>query len=207
MEELLHVLGSADPVPGGGAAAALAGALAASLLHMVLALALKRAGDRAPEIEPLLGRARGLQERLQDLADEDVAAYGAVAEALALPRGTEGERAHRRAELQRALLRAAEVPLRTARAALETMDLAAEALPLCPRSARSDLLSALELARAAGRSALANVDANALALEDAPARRELAQACREVAASMGNRAAELIPRLEDPLTSWRESSA
>lgn len=202
MEELLGALGSADPVPGGGAAAALAGALAASLLHMVLALALKRAGDRAPEIEPLLARARGLQERLGDLADEDVAAYGAVAEALALPRGTEEEKSHRKAELQRTLLRAAEVPLQTARAALEALDLAAVALPLCPRSARSDLLSAVELARAAGAAALANVDANALTL-DPEQRTALAPPREELAGALRNKTEALLTPLEAALGAWR----
>lgn len=201
MEELLGALGSADPVPGGGAAAALAGALAASLLHMVLALALKRAGGPAPEIEPLLARAQGLLEQLQALADEDAAAYRAVAEALALPRGTEEEKSHRKTELQKALLLAAEVPLRTAQAALETLDLAAQALPHCPRSARSDLLSAVELARSAGLSALANVDANALTLD--PARREpLAPHRTRLAAGIHGRAQELLTPLRADLGAW-----
>ncbi|MCX7750031.1 MAG: cyclodeaminase/cyclohydrolase family protein [Candidatus Bipolaricaulota bacterium] len=204
LDQFLAALGSADPVPGGGAAAALAGALAASLLAMVLSLALKREGA---QLEPLLAQARGLRTRFLHLADEDVAAYGAVAGVLALPRGTEEEKAHRKARLQAALLRAAEVPVHTAQAAVEALELAAEALPHCPRAARSDLLSAVELARAAGAAALANVDANALALEDGPARDELARTCQELAAHAQRRIAELLPALAGALASWRTPSA
>lgn len=206
VDRFLEAVASGEPVPGGGAVAALAGALAASLVHMVLSLSLRRAKDPAtvPTLASLLDRAHALRLRFQDLADEDVAAYRDVAQTLALPRSTDAERAHRSALLQQSLATAAKVPLDTARLAARTLDLVAEVAPFCPGVARSDLLTAVHLARAACAAALANVDANALSLDESPSRRELARACSDLATAARTRAEELLTPLEAALERWRE---
>lgn len=197
VQEFLERVASDEPVPGGGAVAALAGASAVALLRMVTALALRRAKDPAgqPALTSLAERTRILRESFEELADADVAAYSGVAEVLSLPRSTDEERTTRSAKLQVALRRAAEVPLETARRAIDALRLAAEAAPLCPRAARSDLVTAIHLLQAACASALANVDANATSLVDSPFRRELAHAHGEVSSA----AHELRNRLLDPL--------
>jgi formiminotetrahydrofolate cyclodeaminase len=206
IHRILEELASGDPVPGGGAAAALAGAAAASLLQMVIALALRRAQPAAqPGLTSLSGRAHALGRRFQDLADEDIAAYRAVADALALPRSTADEKARRSAALQQALIGAAEVPLDTARNAGHTLALAAELAPLCPRVARSDLLTAVHLAHAAAEAALANVDANALSLDESPFRRKLARLRLDLDAAARAQAAGLVRSLEGALGSWLNS--
>lgn len=201
----LDSLASADPVPGGGAAAAVAGAAAGALLQMVVSLALRRGKGSAEAVvlTSLRGRAHALRQEFVELAEADVTAYRHVADTLALPRSTAQEEAHRAAVLQQALVRAAEVPRSTARLAVEALVLATEVAPLCPRAARSDLVTAIHLLRAACASALANVDANALSLEESPVRRELARACTDLATSARARTEELLSRLEPALGTWR----
>lgn len=205
VERFLDAVASDAPVPGGGAVAAFAGAAGSALVHMVIALAARRAKDGAdqPALASLSDRARALRERFANLADEDVAAYGEVAEVLSLPRSTDGERAARRAKLQEALTRAAAVPLETAQAAVEALRLAAEAAPLTPRAAQSDLLTAVQLAYTACCSALVNVDANALALEDTPFRKELARAHGETLAAARELHRALLDPLQASLGKWR----
>lgn len=202
VSQLLDALASAAPVPAGGVAAALAGAHASALLHMVLALARRRAPNPT-SLEPLLEESLALLRRFVELAEEDAVAYAGVAEALALPRSTDEERARRSALLQGALVHAAEVPLATARLAVDALSLVAHAVPHCPRSARSDLLTAVHLARAACASALANVDANALVLEESPLRQDLAQACRDLEERANAQEEGVLLSLEGGLRSWR----
>ncbi|MFH1609519.1 MAG: cyclodeaminase/cyclohydrolase family protein, partial [Candidatus Bipolaricaulota bacterium] len=92
--------------------------------------------------------------------------------------------------------------LDTARLAGETLALAAEVAPLCPRAARSDLLTAIQLAQAASAAALANVDANALALDESPLRQGLAAAREDLAQNARTLASELLAPLEGGLRSW-----
>jgi len=202
--EFLAAVGSDDPTPGGGTAAAVAGALAAALLRMVAALALRRAKEpRARETAvALVGRAEALAGKFQGLAERDAVAYDQVSDALRLPKGTPDEAAQRRLALQEALTCAAEVPLDTARLAGETLGLAAEVAPLCPRVARSDLFTAVQLARAASAAALANVDANALSLDESPLRQELARAREDLARNARTQTSELLAPLEGELQSW-----
>ncbi|HAZ27186.1 TPA: formiminotransferase-cyclodeaminase [Candidatus Acetothermia bacterium] len=204
IRRFLDELASQEPVPGGGAVAALAGAAVAALLQMVIALALRRAKDpgAAPALAFLLERAQVLQARFEELADADVAAYQRVADALALPRSTDTERARRSTVLQEALVGAAEVPLDTARLAGEALRLASEVAPLCPRAARSDLVTAIHLARATSAAALANVDANALSLDESSFRWELARAREDLADRACILTEELLAPLEGGLRSW-----
>ncbi|HEU67768.1 MAG TPA: hypothetical protein ENN53_00820 [Candidatus Acetothermia bacterium] len=202
--QFLDAVASAAPVPGGGAVAAVVGAAGSALLQMVISLALRRAKDpgTASALTSLAERTRVLQESFAGLADADVAAYRSVAEVLSLPRSTDEERISRQAKLQATLRRAAEVPLETARRSIEALHLAAEAAPLCPRVAQSDLVTAIHLLRAACASALANVDANALSLDETEFRGELARSRMEIGVAARAAAAGVLAPLERDLTGW-----
>lgn len=204
VRQLLDAVASQDPLPGGGAVAALAGAGAAALLHMVASLALRRATDPAlvASLTAHRERARAQKQRFLDLAADDVAAYRSVTSALALPRATPQEKAHRSAALHQALARAAEVPLATARLATDALTLALAMAPFCPPVARSDLVTAVHLARAAAEAAVANVDANALSLDDSSVRRELARARSEVSTAARAQAEAVLAPLEAALQAW-----
>ena len=77
LAQLLDRVASAQPVPGAGPAAAWTCALAAALLEMVSATALRGDGGDPRALERR-DRASALRARALELADADVAAYGAV---------------------------------------------------------------------------------------------------------------------------------
>lgn len=167
--EFLQRLASDSPIPGGGSVAALVAALAAALGRMACGFTLGRPRFAAAE-----GGVRMLAERLtraaallQELIDEDAAAYERLAAALRLPR----DNAARVGEVTSAALVAAQVPLETAALAhLVEVDLA-QLAGRCNPNLRSDVLAGMHLARAALHAAAENVRVNLpLLADDARAR-------------------------------------
>lgn len=126
IEQFLDHLASGEPVPGGGAAAALAVAAGAALVAMVCRLTIGREKYRAHQdaMTAALQRAEQIRSRALRLYADDTAAYSAVMAAYRLPRGAEEERAARAARIEAAMKGATEVPLRT-------VDLAAQVIELC----------------------------------------------------------------------------
>jgi formiminotetrahydrofolate cyclodeaminase len=171
--ELNARLASREPIPGGGSASALAGAMGASLVAMVAELTIPRAGS--PEVEAQLAdmrdRAVDLQRELLDLAEEDARAYAAVVSARRLPRDSEHDRQARAEVMRRAMVGAADAPLRTARVATAVLRLARDIAPTGNPNAVSDAGVAGELAAAAVHGAILNVRINLPYLaEDDPVR-------------------------------------
>ena len=167
LAEFNERLASAEPVPGGGSASAVAGSLAASLVTMVAELS-KR--PRYMEHSALHGKVeadgRELAARLLRLADEDAASYTAFGAALKLPRETDAERETRGAAIRAAARVASEIPMRCVETCLE-VTLAAESLAgRCNQNASSDLTVATLLAEAAAKGAAANVRVNLPSVED-----------------------------------------
>jgi len=155
-------LASAEPVPGGGSASAIAGSMAASLLAMVSRLSMDRPkyADFTATHERALARGDAARARLLELADDDATAYAAYGAARKMPRETDDEQQARDEATRVTARSASEVPLAVARECAEIM-LAVEAM--AGRSnvnAASDLEVAGRLAAAAARGAAANVIIN-----------------------------------------------
>jgi formiminotetrahydrofolate cyclodeaminase len=119
--EFVDRLASADPVPGGGSASAVAASLGAALVAMVAALSEDRPKYAAHADLHIRTRATGqrLAARFLDLADEDAAAYAVFGAAMKLPKTSDEEQAARRAAISSAARVAAEIPLLTVEACLE----------------------------------------------------------------------------------------
>jgi methenyltetrahydrofolate cyclohydrolase len=178
----LEALASDAPAPGGGAVAGLEVAMAAALVEMVCNLTIGK--PAYAEHEAAMREARDLATPIRaeaiGLAAEDAAAFQGVIEAYRLPRSMEAESAVRRQRIQTALAAAADVPRRTARAAIATLDLAERIGPIGNINVISDAAAAAAAARAALQAALLNIDANRASLEDPGLLHELADAAEEI---------------------------
>jgi formiminotetrahydrofolate cyclodeaminase len=167
--EFLSQLGSSEPAPGGGAAAALAGALGAALVQMTanLTIGRPRLADVEPQARRIEARAAELRKRLARLGDADAEAFEQVSAAYRLPRGNDAEKAARSQAIQAALQRAAAVPLQTAQACAAVLEIADEAAPVLNSAVISDVVVGALLARAALESAGVNVEINMASMTDA----------------------------------------
>ena len=168
LAQLLDALSSAEPTPGGGTAAAVAGAMGTSLLIMVTGLAKSR--TNTDEEKRALAKAREqlqpLSTHLTKLADADSASFNAVMAAYRLPKATDEEKAARSHAIQDALRGATIAPLDTLRACADALAQAQAVAQHGNRSAASDAGVAVALLRAAAAGAHANVTVNLESIKD-----------------------------------------
>ncbi len=115
------------PVPGGRSVVAHVGALAAALAEMVAGLTIgrKKYVTVEAEMKELAANATALGARLAALVKEDADSYSLVSAAYKLPKESPEQTAARDAAVQTALMKAAAVPLETARACVQVAQLAA----------------------------------------------------------------------------------
>jgi formiminotetrahydrofolate cyclodeaminase len=190
LDGFVEQLASSAPIPGGGSAAAVAASLAAGLVAMVAGLSADRSAyARFAATHVRAGAAgRTLAARLLELADEDAAAYGALAAAMKRPRATDEEKAARANAIHAAAVTAAEVPLRTLEACRDVV-VASEALAgRSNRNAASDLAVASRLAEAAAHGAAENVMVNLPALGNEDRADELRGRVATLLAEVGDHA-------------------
>lgn len=200
--ELLRRLASAEPIPGGGSAAALAGAMGASLMQMVVALTAGRAGSEAHETEltEIANAAATWQAELLRLTELDATAYDAVVRARRLPRGTDLERSARDVQVAAATREATRIPLETVRRAAEVLVLAERLAPIGNRNAISDVGVGALLATTAMRGAALNVRINLPYLPvDEPLRDEAATDLDRLLDGVDAREAAIRRSVEDRL--------
>ncbi len=128
VEEFVKETASDSPAPGGGSAAAFAGAEAAALGIMVINLT---EGKKAflkldPELQKEFSSKRGILERLQEnllrLLDEDTEAFLKVMAAIKLPKDSEEEIKRRKKAMAEANMACASVPIATAQAIIEILE-------------------------------------------------------------------------------------
>lgn len=168
VEEFLARVAAPTPTPGGGSVSALAGALSTALSRMVAGLARGKKGYEAVERELAEIEARGtaIQARLEDLVDEDAAAYGAVIAAMRMPKSSDPEKAARVSAMQAAYRKATEIPLETMERCVEALELAEAAAKKGSRGATTDAAVAVLLAESAVRGASLNCAINLAAIRD-----------------------------------------
>ena len=159
LTEFSDRLASAEPVPGGGSASAIAGSFAASLLAMVARLSVDR--PKYAAYQKTHGRALATGERgrtvLLELADADARAYAGFAAARKLPRETPEEQGAREAATRVAARASSEVPLTVIDECARLLDDITAMAGRSNLNAASDLEVAARLASAAARGAAANV--------------------------------------------------
>jgi formiminotetrahydrofolate cyclodeaminase len=161
--DFLDRLAARTPTPAGGSVAALCTAQAAALVAMVA---------RYCDSPELVERAERLVSQAQQLVAEDEAAFRAVADAWAIPRGASSDDA-RRSAISKALLGASEPQAQVVETAIEVLVLIDQLRPAARPGLASDLVAAGEVARAASAIARMNVESNLRTLPDSEPRSRL----------------------------------
>jgi methenyltetrahydrofolate cyclohydrolase len=171
--EFLDQLAARVPAPGGGATAALHAAQSAALLAMVARYSDAAKYD-ADVMQHVIAEADALRADALTLAERDAAAFRAVTDAYALPKGTDEEKQARSAAISDALGGAARPPADVVRISLLLVALAEELLPTGNKNVITDVAAAAEAARAAAVTALVNVEVNVRGIADEEARGDVA---------------------------------
>jgi glutamate formiminotransferase/formiminotetrahydrofolate cyclodeaminase len=164
VEPFIEQLAAPTATPGGGSAAAAAGAMAAGLANMVASMSRGKKAYLQHEAELSEGIAQlgHLREQLKAAIDADAESYNLVMKAYKSAReSSDGE-----AEITSALKQATSVPLGVAGNAIEVTRIATNLRPITNPNMKSDLSTAIALAKAALDGALANVEINLDSLKD-----------------------------------------
>jgi formiminotetrahydrofolate cyclodeaminase len=168
LRDFVAHLSSAEPIPGGGSAAAVGASLAAALVAMVASLSRDRPAyaPYVASIDRCEAEGRRLAARCLALADEDAAAYGRFAAVMKMPRETDEEKEARETALGEAATVAAQVPLQVVLACREIVAAAEELAGRSNRNAASDLGVSAHFSVAGAHSAAENVRVNLPSVPD-----------------------------------------
>jgi glutamate formiminotransferase / formiminotetrahydrofolate cyclodeaminase len=167
VEPFVEQLAAPTATPGGGSASAAAAAMAAGLAAMVASMS---RGKKAylqyeSQIGSALARLTTLREELKGAIDADAESYNSVMKAYRQAKATADEPSAE-AMIDSALKEATSVPLSVAEKASEIARITQSLEPITNPNMKSDLVTALALARAAMTGALANVEINLASLKD-----------------------------------------
>jgi formiminotetrahydrofolate cyclodeaminase len=168
LRDFIDRVASAEPVPGGGSVSALAGALGAALGQMAIRLTKdkKNFAQHTDRYMDALDRLAPYRSALLELIDADAEAFNRVMAAYKISK----ESAQREPAIQEALVRATEIPSRTANCAAEALRVLEELRTVIHPNVTSDLQVALTMLRSAVRGAVANMRINLVEVKDSETR-------------------------------------
>jgi glutamate formiminotransferase/formiminotetrahydrofolate cyclodeaminase len=189
------------PAPGGGSVAALAGALAGALASMVANLSVgKGEFDEAYDtLCSIAERAQGVKDRLVRGVDEDTRAFDSVLTGMRMPQDTPEEQAARSAAIQEGYKSATLVPLGTAEACLEAIELCHEMAAMAPAEMISDVGTGALLGHAGLKAAAYNVRINLPSIEDETFHEEVRARLDQLFSTAQARAEAVEARVEEAL--------
>jgi glutamate formiminotransferase len=167
VEPFIEQLAAPTATPGGGSAAAAAGAMAAGLAGMVASMSRGKKAylQHDGQLSEAIARLTQLREELKCAIDADTESYNAVMKAFKAAKESSADGRAMAAALQEA----ARVPLGVAERAVEVEQIATRLKAITNPRMKSDLTTAIALAKAAREGALANVEVNLEAMKmDSP---------------------------------------
>jgi glutamate formiminotransferase len=155
---------SPEPVPGGGSVAALAGSLGAALGQMAIRITKDKKNylQYAERYTDALDRLAPYRSMLLELIDADAEAYGRVMTAYKLPKDS----AEREKAIQAGLIRATEIPSRTAGCAAEALRVLEQLRSIIHVNVASDFQVGMQMLRSCMRGAIANMRTNLMGVKD-----------------------------------------
>lgn len=183
IKEYIDKLASKSPTPGGGGVSALCAGFGSALASMVcnLTVGKPKYTQYDKELNEILTEARSLCDKCLALAEEDEIAFEPLSKAYSLKSTTDEEKRYKEAVMEKALLAAADVPLRSAQAAYDTIMLHKKLVEKGSKLVISDVGVGVQLARAALTGAFLNVKINTKMMAD-----------RSVASKIDETANELV---------------
>ena len=164
-------LSNDKPTPGGGSAAAISASMGAALLEMAIGITIKSKKIGSDLKEKLLSFKNQISEKrfkLQNQISEDSKAFDLVMAALKIPK----EDPSRKRKLQDSLVKAALVPLETAKLSYQTREIALK-MEGIKKDVISDYKSGIYLLECAVKCALENVYINCDMIDDENKKNEL----------------------------------
>jgi glutamate formiminotransferase / formiminotetrahydrofolate cyclodeaminase len=166
VEPFIEQLAAPTATPGGGSASAASAAMAAGLAHMVAAMSRgKKAYTQCEaQLSSAIARLANLREDLKAAIDADAAAFTSVMNAYKQAKSADENSGA--ATIDSALQQATSVPLSVAEKAGEIARISQSLEPITNPNMKSDLVTAIALARAAVTGALANVEINLASIKD-----------------------------------------
>jgi glutamate formiminotransferase len=157
VEPFIEQLAAPTATPGGGSAAAASGAMAAGLAGMVASMSRGKKAylQHESQLSEAIARLSQLREELKSAIDADAESYNIVMKAYKSAKSSDGDSA-----IGSALKQATSVPLSVAENVAEVAKIATNLKPITNPNMKSDLTTAIALAKAALEGALANVEIN-----------------------------------------------
>lgn len=152
--------------PDGGSVAAYAGALAAALGAMVCNLTISHRQEVKADVESVFDQLDQLGADLRLAVEEAAESRMSLEDAIALPRGTDGEKLARTFAIEEATKNAIAVPQRVAQSAFGVIELLSELSEVVNPAVLAELASGAQLALAALRGAAYNVLSLLLTIND-----------------------------------------
>src|SRR5881409_1358427 len=160
---------SAEPMPGGGSVAALAGALGAALGQMAIRITKEKKNYQQHEerYADALDRLSRHRAELLDFVDRDSEAYQRVMAAYKLPKDSpDRERA-----IQDGLIHATEIPSRTGSSAAGALRICEDLRSIIHTNVASDFQVGIQMLQTSVRGAVANMRTNLAGIKDPAARK------------------------------------
>ena len=168
VQDFVEETASESPAPGGGSVSASVGALGAALATMVANLSSHKRGwdARWEEFSDWADKGKAHYVELLRLVDEDTIAFNRLMDTFGLPKGTDAEKAARKAAIQEATKGAIQVPFKVMQAALASMEVMRAMAEIGNPASVSDAGVGALCARTAVMGAFLNVRINCASLED-----------------------------------------
>jgi formiminotetrahydrofolate cyclodeaminase len=201
LDDFIESVAAAEPLPGGGSVAALAGSLAAALGEMMSGLTEGRNKFAAVELQvrEIHAKLKRLRNDLRLLVQEDSAAFKSLLDAIKLPRNTDEEKIRRDSAIERAARWATETPIRTARAVSEVLEHLNTLIEIGNANAICDAAVGAQLAYASLKGAQYNILANIAGLRDI----SYSASCREEISNCVQNGKRILQQIEEAVSRSR----
>lgn len=198
VSKFVEEVASDKPAPGGGSVSALGGALGAALAVLVgkATIGKEKFAEVQNEMDSVVSRGTELYESLNKLVDEDTEAFNQILQAYRMPRDEPEVRAK---AIQDAVIRAAEVPLQTAKLSFEALDLILTVAEKGNKNAITDAGVAALFAESAVRGALFNVKINMLSIKNEEVKENFTNDLEEMQAQLNSKREAIIKVVEAEL--------